>query len=430
MCRNVAARRGSHTWSMPPQFGSGRRQRTSTTNHRCGHPARANRASMRERTVLPAPSQPSTAAAGRRRADPVRTSRSVDAGRVDVGAPTLPRSRDSPGAPGELARSTASSAGWSNRLGPGGRRARRPGASTTANGRCRASSRRRPAAGPLIAANSSATPACWSTRTAAPSRCTARGRGYGALCRSTTSQAIAALGEQHRRDGQPVRPRPPTTTDARVRGMGSQCRRCRGRDVAAAHRGRRAARAGGGGLVRRRGRRGGPGRRGRGAAGAAAAARRAGAAARRRRVPPRQDAAATASPRTSSTCSTRSACRPRRVGARRAAAAAAHPDAAGSSTAPARRPNRVIRRAVFDAALVDAARRPRGGAAPPPGPDAGRSAPDRVVLDGEIAARAVVGADGANSVVRRLLGAPAAPPASTARRDPRLRARHASTRRR
>ena len=77
------------------------------------------------------------------------------------------------------------------------------------------------------------------------------------------------------------------------------------------------------------------------------------------------------------------------------------------------RPNRVIRRAVFDAALVDAAvaagaelrhHRVRRLAV----------RPDCVVVDGEIAARAVVGADGANSVVRRQLGAPPSPPASTA----------------
>jgi flavin-dependent dehydrogenase len=40
--------------------------------------------------------------------------------------------------------------------------------------------------------------------------------------------------------------------------------------------------------------------------------------------------------------------------------------------------------------------------------------PDRVVLDGGISARVVVGADGANSVVRRALGPPPAPDASTA----------------
>ena len=67
------------------------------------------------------------------------------------------------------------------------------------------------------------------------------------------------------------------------------------------------------------------------------------------------------------------------------------------------RPTRVITRTAFDAALVDAAvaagaelRRHRVRALVDDG--------DRVVLDGTIAARAVIGADGANSTVRRLLG--------------------------
>jgi geranylgeranyl reductase family protein len=77
------------------------------------------------------------------------------------------------------------------------------------------------------------------------------------------------------------------------------------------------------------------------------------------------------------------------------------------------RPNRVVPRVVFDAALLDAA--------------IGRGAefrrhrvrglsirPDHVVLDGEIAARVVIGADGANSTVRRLLTAPVAAPATVA----------------
>ncbi len=77
------------------------------------------------------------------------------------------------------------------------------------------------------------------------------------------------------------------------------------------------------------------------------------------------------------------------------------------------RPNRVVRRAVFDAELVAAAvargaqlrrhrvRRLEVGA-------------DRVVLDGSVAARVVIGADGANSTVRRLLGAPPTPPSALA----------------
>jgi menaquinone-9 beta-reductase len=77
------------------------------------------------------------------------------------------------------------------------------------------------------------------------------------------------------------------------------------------------------------------------------------------------------------------------------------------------RPNRVVPRAVFDAELVTAAvargaqlrrHRVRGI----------EVLPDHVVLDGSIAARVVVGADGANSTVRRLLGLPPSPPSTTA----------------
>lgn len=67
------------------------------------------------------------------------------------------------------------------------------------------------------------------------------------------------------------------------------------------------------------------------------------------------------------------------------------------------RPNRVITRMAFDAALVDAAvaagaelRRHRVRDIAYDG--------DRVVLDGTVSARVVIGADGANSTVRRLLG--------------------------
>ncbi|MEU8271962.1 FAD-dependent monooxygenase, partial [Sphaerisporangium sp. NPDC049002] len=72
------------------------------------------------------------------------------------------------------------------------------------------------------------------------------------------------------------------------------------------------------------------------------------------------------------------------------------------------RPNHVVPRMVFDARLVDAARAL--------GVDVRRhrvralAAEDgHVVLDGVIAARAVVAADGANSAVRRLIGVAATP---------------------
>ena len=77
------------------------------------------------------------------------------------------------------------------------------------------------------------------------------------------------------------------------------------------------------------------------------------------------------------------------------------------------RANRVITRMAFDDALVEAAvgkgvrlRRHRVRSLQADG--------DRVVLDGRIAARTVIGADGANSTVRRLLGAPASPPGAVA----------------
>jgi menaquinone-9 beta-reductase len=72
------------------------------------------------------------------------------------------------------------------------------------------------------------------------------------------------------------------------------------------------------------------------------------------------------------------------------------------------RPNWVVPRAVLDARLVEAATAA--------GVELRRASARRleqrdglVVLDGELAARVVVGADGANSTVRRLLGAPSNP---------------------
>lgn len=77
------------------------------------------------------------------------------------------------------------------------------------------------------------------------------------------------------------------------------------------------------------------------------------------------------------------------------------------------RPSRVIPRSVFDAALVDAAVA-RGAVLRRHRVRRVSVRPDRVVLDGRIHARVVIGADGAHSAVRRALGAPAAPPATTA----------------
>lgn len=83
---------------------------------------------------------------------------------------------------------------------------------------------------------------------------------------------------------------------------------------------------------------------------------------------------------------------------------------------PSARANYVVPREVFDARLVEAAvkrgahllrRRVREVRLP-----SGPGAP--VVLDGDLAARVVIGADGANSTVRRALGIRANPPEATA----------------
>lgn len=76
-------------------------------------------------------------------------------------------------------------------------------------------------------------------------------------------------------------------------------------------------------------------------------------------------------------------------------------------------PSRVVPRVVLDAALVDTAVA-RGAVLHRHRVRRVDVRADRVVLDGEIAARVVVGADGAHSVVRRALGAPVAPPSATA----------------
>ena len=77
------------------------------------------------------------------------------------------------------------------------------------------------------------------------------------------------------------------------------------------------------------------------------------------------------------------------------------------------RPNRPIRRAEFDARLVEAAVA-RGAVLHHRRVRALDVRPDHVVLDGVLAARVVIGADGANSAVRRLVGAPRTASRSTA----------------
>ena len=69
-----------------------------------------------------------------------------------------------------------------------------------------------------------------------------------------------------------------------------------------------------------------------------------------------------------------------------------------------RRPDFVVPRTVFDARLVDAAVH-RGAQLVRRTVRRLEVRPDRVVLDGELAARVLIGADGANGVVRRQLGA-------------------------
>ncbi|SNT09285.1 geranylgeranyl reductase family [Streptosporangium subroseum] len=77
------------------------------------------------------------------------------------------------------------------------------------------------------------------------------------------------------------------------------------------------------------------------------------------------------------------------------------------------RPNHVVPRTVFDARLVDAARA-RGVEVRRHRVRTLDAHDDHIVIDGTVAARAVVAADGANSTVRRLIGIPATPEKHTA----------------
>jgi geranylgeranyl reductase family protein len=73
------------------------------------------------------------------------------------------------------------------------------------------------------------------------------------------------------------------------------------------------------------------------------------------------------------------------------------------------RPNYVVPRLVFDARLIAAAES-RGAVIRRSRVRRLEVRPDAVVVDGEHTARVVIGADGANSAIRRLLGLPANPP--------------------
>ena len=77
------------------------------------------------------------------------------------------------------------------------------------------------------------------------------------------------------------------------------------------------------------------------------------------------------------------------------------------------RPDHVVPRTLFDARLVQAAVR-RGAVLQRRTVRRLEVRQDRVVLDGEVHARAVVGADGANGVVRRQLGVPRQPAGAVA----------------
>ncbi|MFI6799234.1 NAD(P)/FAD-dependent oxidoreductase [Streptosporangium canum] len=77
------------------------------------------------------------------------------------------------------------------------------------------------------------------------------------------------------------------------------------------------------------------------------------------------------------------------------------------------RPNHVVPRTVFDARLVDAARA-RGVEVRRHRVRALAAHGGHIVVDGNVAARTVVAADGANSTVRRLIGIPASPARHTA----------------
>ena len=80
----------------------------------------------------------------------------------------------------------------------------------------------------------------------------------------------------------------------------------------------------------------------------------------------------------------------------------------GEVVSTLRRPDHVVPRTLFDARLVEAAVR-RGAVLQRRTVRRLEVRADRVVLDGDVAARVVVGADGANGVVRRQAGLPRQP---------------------
>src|SRR4051794_22916576 len=208
----VAGRAASQTCCTPGQMGNGPRERTSSTSQRSAGPRSRIEAPIRPRTVLLAPSQPSTAAA-RMELSPAVTTTRAPSGRSPV--TSAPRRTSMAGCVATAVARTASRSGWCTNepcgqpLSPadGSRR-------NSASVRRAPSSSRRPASGRVRARTASATPASWRTRNTSSSRCTARGSGYGSGYRSSTSTSSPRRASSSAAVS-PTGPAPTTTTGSR-----------------------------------------------------------------------------------------------------------------------------------------------------------------------------------------------------------------------